>query len=90
MSGIAYIFSFAWQLYFLIFTMMQCSLADLLFCSWIQFSVSQLHHLKDILTPLIQLSSTLDTYRPNSANLFASSEKEKDILAIEGRISLIL
>lgn len=46
MSGIAYLGSFAFQVYYLLFSMMACNLSDVLFCSWLIFACEQLQHLK--------------------------------------------
>ncbi|XP_058116742.1 odorant receptor coreceptor [Anopheles ziemanni] len=70
MSGPAYIFSFIYQIYFLLFSMVQSNLADVMFCSWLLLACEQLQHLKGIMRPLMELSASLDTYRPNSAALF--------------------
>uniref|UniRef100_A0A2C9MDB2 Odorant receptor n=1 Tax=Culex quinquefasciatus TaxID=7176 RepID=A0A2C9MDB2_CULQU len=70
MSGAGYVFSFIYQAYFLLFSMCQANLADVLFCSWLLFACEQLQHLKGIMRPLMELSASLDTYRPNSAALF--------------------
>ncbi|XP_058062808.1 odorant receptor coreceptor [Anopheles bellator] len=70
MSGPAYIFSFIYQIYFLLFSMVQSNLVDVMFCSWLLLACEQLQHLKGIMRPLMELSASLDTYRPNSAALF--------------------
>ncbi|XP_055313278.1 odorant receptor coreceptor [Sitodiplosis mosellana] len=72
MSGIPYIGTFIFQVYYLTFSMLACNLTDVLFCSWLCFACEQLCHLKGILKPLMELSASLDTYRPNSAALFRS------------------
>nr|ARQ32245.1 odorant receptor 83b [Conopomorpha sinensis] len=79
MSGSMYVIAFIYQIYWLLFAMMVANLLDVLFCSWLLFACEQLQHLKDIMKPLIELSASLDTYRPNTAELFraASAEKEK-------------
>lgn len=46
MSGIAYMGSFAFQVYYLLFSMLACNLSDVLFCSWLIFACEQLQHLK--------------------------------------------
>lgn len=46
MSGIAYMGSFAFQIYYLLFSMLACNLSDVLFCSWLIFACEQLQHLK--------------------------------------------
>ncbi|CAO1411939.1 unnamed protein product [Diamesa serratosioi] len=70
MDGAGYYLAFGYQFYFLLFSMVQSTLADVLFCSWLLFACEQLQHLKGIMRPLMELSATLDTYRPNSAALF--------------------
>ncbi|XP_035775220.1 odorant receptor coreceptor isoform X2 [Anopheles albimanus] len=70
MSGPAYIFSFIYQTYYLLFSMVQSNLVDVMFCSWLLLACEQLQHLKGIMRPLMELSASLDTYRPNSAALF--------------------
>ncbi|KAL7038395.1 hypothetical protein ACKWTF_009568 [Chironomus riparius] len=69
-TGMGYYLSFAFQFYYLLFSMLQANLSDVLFCSWVLFCCEQLQHLKGIMRPLMELSATLDTYRPNSAALF--------------------
>lgn len=71
-SGMFYIISFVYQVYFLLFSTTQSNLCDVLFCSWLIFACEQLQHLKSIMKPLMELSASLDTYRPNSAALFRS------------------
>ncbi|KAJ6636110.1 Odorant receptor coreceptor [Pseudolycoriella hygida] len=73
MGGIMYIITFAFQVYFLLFSMTNCNLSDVMFCSWLIFACEQLVHLKEILKSLMELSASLDTYRPNSQTLFRSS-----------------
>lgn len=46
------------------------NLLDVMFCSWLIFACEQLQHLKAIMKPLMELSASLDTYRPNTAELF--------------------
>ncbi|CRK97298.1 CLUMA_CG010693, isoform A [Clunio marinus] len=78
--GALYFASLAFQFYYLLFSMVICNTSDVLFCSWLIFACEQLQHLKGIMRPLMELSATLDTYRPNSAALFrtvsASSKSE--------------
>ncbi|XP_046805450.1 odorant receptor coreceptor isoform X1 [Lucilia cuprina] len=71
-QGIFYTISFAFQGYYLLFSMVHSNLCDVLFCSWLIFACEQLQHLKGIMKPLMELSASLDTYRPNSAALFRS------------------
>ncbi|XP_049879122.1 odorant receptor coreceptor [Pectinophora gossypiella] len=77
MSGTMYIVAFAFQVYWLLFSMMIANLLDVLFCSWLVFACEQLQHLKAIIKPLMELSASLDTYRPNTAELFRASSTEK-------------
>ncbi|CAH2236296.1 jg7059 [Pararge aegeria aegeria] len=49
------------------------NLLDVMFCSWLIFACEQLQHLKAIMKPLMELSASLDTYRPNTAELFKVS-----------------
>lgn len=81
-----YYISFAYQVYYLLFSLLQANLTDLLFCSWLLFACEQLQHLKGIMKPLMELSSTLDTYRPNSAALFRSisAGSTKELIDNEG------
>ncbi|XP_058448316.1 odorant receptor coreceptor [Malaya genurostris] len=72
MSGVPYVFTFLFQSYYLLFSLCHANLADILFCSWLIFTCEQLRHLKGILRPLMEISSTLDTFRPNSAAMFRS------------------
>lgn len=72
MSGIGYYIALVFQFYYLLFSLCQSNLADVLFCSWLLFACEQLQHLKGIMRPLMELSASLDTYRPNSAALFRS------------------
>lgn len=69
-SGTYYYTLFGYQIYYLIFSMMHANLMDVLFCSWLIFACEQLQHLKHIMKPLMELSASLDTFRPNSAALF--------------------
>ncbi|XP_026473065.1 odorant receptor coreceptor [Ctenocephalides felis] len=73
MSGPMYMISFGLQLYYLTFSLLQSNLLDVLFCSWLIFACEQLQHLKGIMRPLMELSSVLDTYRPDSAALFRTT-----------------
>ncbi|XP_067615939.1 odorant receptor coreceptor isoform X1 [Eurosta solidaginis] len=71
-SGMFYLISFAYQFYYLLISMVHSNLCDVIFCSWLIFACEQLQHLKGIMKPLMELSASLDTYRPNSAALFRS------------------
>lgn len=53
------------------------NLLDVMFCSWLIFACEQLQHLKAIMKPLMELSASLDTYRPNTAELFKVSSTGK-------------
>ena len=46
MNGAGYYVAFGYQFYFLLFSMVQSTLADVLFCSWLLFACEQLQHLK--------------------------------------------
>lgn len=85
-KGPFYYISFTYQVYYLTFSLLQANLTDLLFCSWLLFACEQLQHLKGIMKPLMELSSTLDTYRPNSAALFRSisAGSNKELIQNEG------
>lgn len=88
MSGMFYYISFGMQVYFILFAFMQANLADVLFCSWLLFACEQLQHLKGIMKPLIELSSTLDTYRPDSASLFQralSANSKSELIKNDGK-----
>lgn len=87
-SGFFYLLSFAIQIYYILFSLAHANLWDVLFCSWLIFACEQLQHLKNILVPLVDLSSTLDTFRPNSGKLFRnviSPGKKKTQSSIEGK-----
>jgi hypothetical protein len=59
---------------------------DSLFCSWLIFACEQLQHLKEIMKPLMELSASLDTYVPKSADLFrAPSATSQDNLIENGK-----
>ena len=45
-TGMGYYLSFAFQFYYLLFSMLQANLSDVLFCSWVLFCCEQLQHLK--------------------------------------------
>ncbi|MBQ5154005.1 hypothetical protein EGM85_12195, partial [Macrococcus caseolyticus] len=60
-----------------LFSMAIANLMDVMFCSWLIFACEQLQHLKAIMKHLIELSASLDTYRPNTAELFRASSTEK-------------
>ncbi|XP_068623291.1 odorant receptor coreceptor [Battus philenor] len=77
MSGTMYVVAFVFQVYWLLFSMSIANLMDVMFCSWLIFACEQLQHLKAIMKPLMELSASLDTYRPNTAELFRISSTEK-------------
>nr|BAG71418.1 olfactory receptor-2 [Diaphania indica] len=77
MSGTMYVVAFVYQVYWLLFSMAIANLMDVMFCSWLIFACEQLQHLKAIMKPLMELSASLDTYRPNTAELFRASSTEK-------------
>ncbi|KAK6620640.1 hypothetical protein RUM43_010935 [Polyplax serrata] len=77
-EGTNYIITFAYQLYWLTFTLFHSNLLDLLFCSWLIFACEQLLHVKEIMKPLIDLSSSLDTYNSNTADLFKAANNIDD------------
>nr|ARO76408.1 odorant receptor 2 [Conogethes punctiferalis] len=77
MGGTMYVVAFVFQVYFLFFSMAIANLMDVMFCSWLIFACEQLQHLKAIMKPLMELSASLDTYRPNTAELFRASSTEK-------------
>ncbi|CAK1541788.1 unnamed protein product [Leptosia nina] len=78
MSGTMYIAAFVFQVYWLFFSMIIANLMDVMFCSWLIFACEQLQHLKAIMKPLMELSASLDTYRPNTADLFRVSSTDKN------------
>ncbi|GBP73893.1 Odorant receptor coreceptor [Eumeta japonica] len=57
--------------------MMIANLMDLMFCSWLIYACEQLQHLKSIMTPLMEISASLDSYRPNTAELFRPASAGK-------------
>uniref|UniRef100_A0A1A9X5T9 Odorant receptor coreceptor n=1 Tax=Glossina brevipalpis TaxID=37001 RepID=A0A1A9X5T9_9MUSC len=71
-SGMFYIISFVYQSYFILFSLSHANLCDVLFCSWLIFACEQLQHLKSIMKPLMELSASLDTYRPESGAILRS------------------
>nr|QXE93250.1 odorant receptor 24 [Eucryptorrhynchus brandti] len=72
MSGMTYYIALVFQIYYVLFSLLHSNLLDSLFCSWLIFACEQLQHLKEIMKPLMELSATLDTYVPKSADLFKS------------------
>lgn len=87
MSGMGYYVSLGYQIYYIFFSMLHANLLDSLFCSWLIFACEQLQHLKEIMKPLMELSATLDTYVPKSADLFrAASANSQDNLIENGQL----
>nr|AIX97139.1 olfactory receptor 4 [Rhyzopertha dominica] len=81
MSGMPYYLSLGYQIYYVLFSMFHANLLDVLFCCWLIFACEQLMHLKEIMKPLMELSASLDTYHPKSADLFrAVSANSQDNL----------
>ncbi|XP_044737916.1 odorant receptor coreceptor [Chrysoperla carnea] len=81
MHGMKYYISLIYQCYYVFFSMCHSNLLDVLFCSWLIYACEQLQHLKQIMKPLMELSATLDTYVPRSADLFrAASNTSQDHL----------
>nr|UVZ35314.1 odorant receptor coreceptor [Sympiezomias velatus] len=70
MSGMAHMIALIFQIYYVFFSLFHSNLLDSLFCSWLIFACEQLQHLKEIMKPLMELSASLDTYVPKSADLF--------------------
>ncbi|XP_017890983.1 odorant receptor coreceptor [Ceratina calcarata] len=75
--GVAHILTLIFQLYWVIFCMMDANLLDVLFCSWLLFACEQIQHLKNIMKPLMEFSATLDTVVPHSGELFKSTSAER-------------
>lgn len=48
MTPMTYFISFGYQFYYVLFSMVQSNLSDVLFCSWVLFACEQLQHLKVI------------------------------------------
>lgn len=87
--GMFYMISFVLQVYYVLFSMIHSNLCDVMFCSWLIFACEQLQHLKGIMKPLMELSASLDTYRPNSAALFRSlsANSKSELIHNEGAYS---
>lgn len=88
--GMFYMISFVLQVYYVLFSMIHSNLCDVMFCSWLIFACEQLQHLKGIMKPLMELSASLDTYRPNSAALFRSlsANSKSELIHNEGAYSM--
>ncbi|CAH0549251.1 unnamed protein product [Brassicogethes aeneus] len=80
MSGTKYWATLVFQVYYVFFSLAHANLLDSLFCSWLIFACEQLQHLKEIMKPLMELSATLDTYVPKSADLFRAPSANNDNL----------
>nr|AWW05228.1 odorant receptor co-receptor [Corythucha ciliata] len=78
-SGMAYMITFIYQLYWLFISLSHANLLDVLFCSFVIFACEQLKHLKEILQPLMDLSAALDSVVPNSGDLFRASSTSSNI-----------
>nr|QHN69127.1 odorant receptor coreceptor [Sirex nitobei] len=74
--GMTHILVLIYQFYWLLFTMMDSNMLDVLFCSWLLFACEQLQHLKQIMKPLMELSATLDTVVPHSNELFKAGSTD--------------
>ncbi|XP_069691382.1 odorant receptor coreceptor isoform X2 [Periplaneta americana] len=70
MSGGGYFVSFIIQLIWLFLALLHAMLMDTMFCCWLIYTCEQLIHLKEIMKPLMELSASLDTVVPHSAELF--------------------
>ncbi|KAG8304418.1 hypothetical protein J6590_094210 [Homalodisca vitripennis] len=78
-DGMAYVFTFLYQLYWVLLTLVHCNLLDVIFCSFAIFACEQLKHLKEIMRPLMELSAALDSVVPNAGNLFRVSSADSNI-----------
>ncbi|XP_050548961.1 odorant receptor coreceptor [Daktulosphaira vitifoliae] len=78
--GIGYIVAFVYQFYWIFITLTHANLCEVLFSSFLIHACEQLKHLKEILSPLIELSSALDTVAPNQSDIFRASSAK----SIEG------
>lgn len=69
--------------------MFHSNLVDTLFCAWLIYACEQLLHVKEIMKPLMDLSSSLDTYNPGSTELFkaasATMESNEDTSIIDNK-----
>ncbi|XP_076669897.1 odorant receptor co-receptor [Andrena cerasifolii] len=74
--GMAHILTLLFQIYWVVFAIMDANLFDILFCSWLLFACEQIQHLKNIMKPLMEFSATLDTVVPNSGELFKAGSAE--------------
>ncbi|PSN39983.1 Odorant receptor coreceptor [Blattella germanica] len=70
MGGAGYFISFTYQFIWLILALSHSMLTDVMFCCWLIYTCEQLLHLKEIMKPLMELSASLDTVVPYSAELF--------------------
>ncbi|XP_067015625.2 odorant receptor coreceptor [Anabrus simplex] len=71
--GMPYFLTFIYQFYWLLMTLTQANLLDVLFCCWLIYACEQLVHLKDIMRPLMELSAALDTLVPHTTELFRAA-----------------
>ncbi|XP_012253637.2 odorant receptor coreceptor [Athalia rosae] len=74
--GMAHAIVVGYQFYWLLITMVDSNMLDVLFCSWLLFACEQLQHLKQIMKPLMELSATLDTVVPHTNDLFKAGSTE--------------
>ncbi|XP_023716643.1 odorant receptor coreceptor [Cryptotermes secundus] len=70
LSGGGYIVSFIIQIIWLFLALLHAMMMDTMFCCWLIYTCEQLIHLKEIMKPLMELSASLDTLVPHSAELF--------------------
>ncbi|XP_039298659.1 odorant receptor coreceptor [Nilaparvata lugens] len=78
-TGMRYMLSFGYQLYWLFITLSHANLLDVTFCCFVIFACEQLKHIKEILKPLMELSAALDTAVPNSGELFRASSTTSNL-----------
>uniref|UniRef100_A0A0U5AEG0 Odorant receptor n=1 Tax=Reticulitermes speratus TaxID=60591 RepID=A0A0U5AEG0_9NEOP len=70
LSGGGYVVSFIIQILWLFLALSHAMMMDTMFCCWLIYTCEQLIHLKEIMKPLMELSASLDTVVPHSADLF--------------------
>jgi gustatory receptor len=58
------------QIIWLFLALLHAMMMDTMFCCWLIYTCQQLIHLKEIMKPLMELSASLDTLVPHSAELF--------------------
>jgi gustatory receptor len=61
---------FKLQILWLFLALSHAMMMDTMFCCWLIYTCEQLIHLKEIMKPLMELSASLDTVVPHSADLF--------------------